>query len=89
MAGVHYVRASAEVVGIGERSIQTWVADVQSFKLGDESKSDGAVAIGFGSDGSSDPAEIWLRDTAGYDVRIRLVAFTGEIQVEEIAHAQQ
>ena len=35
--GVHYVSASPEVVGIGQRSLQTWVADVQSFKLGDES----------------------------------------------------
>jgi hypothetical protein len=36
-AGVHYVSTSAEVVGIGEHSLQTWVADVQSLKLGDES----------------------------------------------------
>jgi predicted aspartyl protease len=36
-AGVRYVSAGAEVVGIGERSIRTWVADVRSFKLGDES----------------------------------------------------
>jgi hypothetical protein len=34
--GVHYLGANAEVVGIGRRSLQTWIADVQSFKLGDE-----------------------------------------------------
>jgi predicted aspartyl protease len=35
--GVHYLSTNAEVVGIGSRSLQTWIADVQSFKLGDES----------------------------------------------------
>jgi predicted aspartyl protease len=35
--GVHYVRTGAELVGIGSRSLQIWIADVQSFKLGDES----------------------------------------------------
>jgi len=35
-AGVHYVTSSSEVVGIGRRSLRIWVADVQSFKLGDE-----------------------------------------------------
>ena len=35
--GVHYQGADAEVVGIGHRSLPTWIADVQSFKLGDES----------------------------------------------------
>jgi predicted aspartyl protease len=35
--GVHYVSASSELVGIGNRSLQIWIADVHSFKLGDES----------------------------------------------------
>ena len=35
--GVHYVSTSAALVGIGKRSLQIWIADVQSFKLGDES----------------------------------------------------
>ncbi|HTO09762.1 MAG TPA: hypothetical protein VMR86_22115 [Myxococcota bacterium] len=61
---------------------------IAEVRLGDQKRNDGAVAIGFGTDGSTDPAEIWLRDTAGYDVRIRLVAFTGEIQVEEPNHAK-
>jgi hypothetical protein len=56
---------------------------IREIHLGDEVKRDGAVAIGFSIDGGSDPAEIWLRDDAGYDVRIRLVAFTGEIRIEE------
>ena len=56
---------------------------VREVRLADASKSEGAVAIGFSPDGASDPAEIWLRDDGGYDLRIRLVAFTGEIRVEE------
>ena len=44
-AGVHYVSASAEVVGIGEHSIRTWVADVQNFKLGDESISNTQLRV--------------------------------------------
>lgn len=56
---------------------------IREVRLGDEVRKDGAVAIGFSSDGGTDPAEIWLRDDAGYDVRIRLVAFTGEIRIEE------
>jgi predicted aspartyl protease len=35
--GVHYLSTNAEVVGIGPRSLQTWIAEVQSFRLGDES----------------------------------------------------
>jgi prepilin-type N-terminal cleavage/methylation domain-containing protein len=53
-------------------------------RLEAEEKSTGVVAIGFSPDGASDPAELWLRDDGGYDLRIRLVAFTGEIRVEEI-----
>jgi len=53
-------------------------------RLANEARSDGPVAIGFSPDGASDPAEIWLRDDGGYDLRIQLVAFTGEIRVEEV-----
>ena len=35
--GVHYLSTNAEVVGIGPHSLQTWLAEVESFKLGDES----------------------------------------------------
>ena len=34
---IHYVSTGAELVGIGSRSLQIWIADVQSFTLGDES----------------------------------------------------
>jgi predicted aspartyl protease len=35
--GVHYLSSNVEVAGIGRRSLPTWIVDVQSFKLGDES----------------------------------------------------
>jgi predicted aspartyl protease len=44
-AGVHYISTRAEVVGIGQRSLQTWIADVQSFKLGDESINDTQLRV--------------------------------------------
>ncbi len=57
--------------------------DFREVRVADEAKTEGPVAIGFSPDGASDPAEIWLRDDGGYDLRLRLVAFTGEIRVEE------
>jgi prepilin-type N-terminal cleavage/methylation domain-containing protein len=57
---------------------------IRELRLADEAKTDGAVAIGFSPDGASDPAELWLRDDGGYDLRIRLVPWSGEIRVEEV-----
>jgi predicted aspartyl protease len=34
---IHYVSTGVELVGIGSRSLQSWIAEVQSFRLGDES----------------------------------------------------
>lgn len=56
---------------------------IAEVRLGDEVKRDGAVAIGFSSDGASDPAQIWLLDDGGYAVHVRLIAFTGEVRIEE------
>ena len=56
---------------------------LREVRLADEAKQDGVIAIGFAPDGACDPAEIWLRDDGGYDLRVRLVAFTGEIRIEE------
>ena len=55
----------------------------RAVRIGDQLVAQGAVAVGFSIDGGTDPAEIWLRDDHGYDVRVRLVAFTGEIHIEE------
>jgi predicted aspartyl protease len=35
-AGVHYVSSSEQIVGIGHRTLETWIAEVNSFRLGDE-----------------------------------------------------
>jgi predicted aspartyl protease len=35
--GVHYLSSNFEIVGIGRRSLPTWIIGVQSFRLGDES----------------------------------------------------
>lgn len=70
---------------IGEWRVLDDAAEVlfRAVQLGSEARGEGVVGIGFSSDGASDPAVIWLRDDGGYDLRIRLVAFTGEIRVEE------
>jgi hypothetical protein len=34
--GVHYASASGELVGIGHRKLKMWLADIDSFTLGDE-----------------------------------------------------
>lgn len=60
---------------------------LREVRLANQTKTAGAVAIGFSPDGASDPAEIWLRDDGGYDLRVRLVPWSGEIRVEEVADA--
>ncbi len=35
-AGLHYVSTTGEVVGIGRGALETWIAEVQDFTLGDE-----------------------------------------------------
>ena len=56
---------------------------IAEVRLGDQVARDGAVAIGFSSDGATDPAQIWLLDDGGYAVHVRLIAFTGEVRIEE------
>jgi predicted aspartyl protease len=43
--GVHYLSSDAEVVGIGRRSLPTWIVDVQTFRLGDESISNTQLRV--------------------------------------------
>jgi len=62
---------------------------IRAVSLGDEVHQDGVVAVGFSIDGSTDPAVIWLHDDHGYDLRIRMVAFTGEVHIEEPQVAQK
>jgi predicted aspartyl protease len=43
--GVHYLSGDVDVVGIGRRSLPTWIVDVQSFKLGDETINNTQVRV--------------------------------------------
>jgi hypothetical protein len=43
--GVHYLNRNADIVGIGRRSLPTWIVDVQTFKLGDESINHAQVRV--------------------------------------------
>jgi len=64
-----------------------WLDDgdvgIDEVVIGDNSVTDGEVGITFAPDGGADPAEIWLIDDGGYELRVRVVAFTGEIHVDE------
>ncbi|MCP5068697.1 MAG: hypothetical protein GY946_19215 [bacterium] len=52
-------------------------------RIGEEEVREGLAAIGFAPDGGADPAEIWLVDDGGYSMQLRVLAFTGEIRLEE------
>lgn len=56
---------------------------IDAVHIGDEEHEDDVVGVGFAPDGSADPAELLLEDEAGYRFRLRIVAFTGEVRVEE------
>jgi predicted aspartyl protease len=43
--GVRYLSSNAEIIGIGRRSLPSWIADVQSFKVGDESINDTQLRV--------------------------------------------
>ena len=57
---------------------------IDEVRLRGENWMHGEVAITFSPDGAADPAEIWLLDPEKHEVVIRVIAFTGEIRVEEI-----
>ena len=51
--------------------------------IGDDSYAEGEATVAFSPDGGADPAEVWLRDEVGRNMRARVVAFTGEIHLED------
>jgi prepilin-type N-terminal cleavage/methylation domain-containing protein len=75
-------RPIEEKVGEWRRLDQSDVR-IARVQIGDEEHDSGVVAVGFAPDGGSDPAEIRLEDGGGYRFRLRLIAFTGEVRVEE------
>ena len=56
---------------------------IDEVRIGDDSFEEGRASVAFAPDGGADPAEIWLRDEDGYEMRARIVAFTGEIHLED------
>ena len=69
---------SGEWQALSEGSIQ-----IDRVLLGEETARNGRVEIAFAPDGAADPAEIHLVSNNGDEFRIRIVAFTGEVRVEE------
>jgi prepilin-type N-terminal cleavage/methylation domain-containing protein len=57
---------------------------IDEIRLGDERSQSDVVGIAFAPDGGADPAEIWLLDENGLELRLRIVAFTGEVRIEEV-----
>ena len=57
---------------------------IDELVLGGEAVTDALTGVGFAPDGGADPAEIWLVDADGHELRIRIVGFTGEIEVAEL-----
>ncbi len=64
-----------------------WLDDtdvaIDEVLIGDDSYAEGQAGVAFSPDGGADPAEVWLRDEAGREMRARVVAFTGEIHLED------
>ena len=66
------------------RSIEQGGVWIDRVRVGDEEFRAGTVTIGFGPDGGADPAELILVDDGERKLRIVIVAFTGEVRVEEV-----
>ena len=66
------------------RSIEQGGVWIDRVRVGDEEFRAGTVSIAFGADGGADPAELILADEGEHKLRIVIVAFTGEVRVEEI-----
>jgi prepilin-type N-terminal cleavage/methylation domain-containing protein len=60
---------------------EVWIDEI---RLGDERFQSDSAGITFAPDGGADPAEIWIVDENGLELRLRIVAFTGEIRIEEV-----
>ena len=52
--------------------------------IGNDEYDAGLVSIAFAADGGADPAEIEISDEYGYRMRVRVLAFTGEVRSEDL-----
>ena len=57
---------------------------VERLTIGEDEYDEGVVSIAFAGDGGADPAEIELADEYGYRMRLRVLAFTGEVRSEDL-----
>ena len=57
---------------------------VERLTIGEDEYEEGVVAIAFAADGGADPAQIELADEYGYRMRVRVLAFTGEVRSEPL-----
>lgn len=61
-----------------------WIEEV---RVGSSGSRHGLTGILFAADGGADPAEVLLQDESGRRFLVRVLAFTGEIRVEELPDA--
>lgn len=64
-----------------------WLAEsgvvVEEVAIGEDQYQDGLVSIAFSGDGGADPAQIVMSDEYGYRAVVRLLAFSGEVRIED------
>jgi type II secretory pathway pseudopilin PulG len=65
------------------RSLDEEDVRIALVRVGDREWSEGVTRVAFAPDGGADPAELWLDDGTGREMRIRIYPFTGEIRVDE------
>ncbi len=58
-----------------------------SLQIADQISTAGVIGVLFAPDGGADPAELVLQDGAGRRTALRVMAFTGEVRVEELPDA--
>jgi type II secretion system protein H len=56
---------------------------IESARGAEDEEKAGEVAIAFSPDGGADPAQLELEDAYGRRMLLRVIAFTGEVRVEE------
>jgi prepilin-type N-terminal cleavage/methylation domain-containing protein len=59
----------------------------ESVQIADQVVTSGVIGVLFAADGGADPAAVVLQDGAGRRTALRVIAFTGEIVVEELEDA--
>ncbi len=64
------------------RALQSNRVRIDEVRLAHERLTAGSAVITFAPDGGADSAELWLQDDNGLELRIRVLAFTGELRID-------